>query len=65
MQEVSALALRSNALPTFLREYASLETLSATQVAVVQGSDHEIPYKDPEAIVHAIHGVWTEARHQR
>ena len=28
---------------------------------VVQDSDHMIPYKDPEAIVRAIHSVWTGA----
>jgi pimeloyl-ACP methyl ester carboxylesterase len=114
MQEVSALRLRPNFLPTALREYASLATLSASQVrsagdlgdlplmvltagqatdngssdldgfrkvwldelqpslvklsrrgrqVVVQDSDHEIPYKDPEAIVRAIQSVWAEARH--
>jgi hypothetical protein len=116
MQEVSALRLRPNFLPSVLREYASLPTLSASQVrsagdlgdlplmvltagratddgnsdldafrkawldelqpslvklsrrgrqVVVQDSDHEIPYKDPEAIVRAIQSVWAEARHQR
>jgi pimeloyl-ACP methyl ester carboxylesterase len=115
MQEVSALRLRPNFLPTVLQEYASLPTLSASQVrsagnlgeipltvltagrdahsatgdlhdfrkawldqlqpslvklshrgrqVVVQDSDHEIPYQNPEAIVRAIQSVWTEARHQ-
>jgi pimeloyl-ACP methyl ester carboxylesterase len=32
MREISAMALRPNALPTFLREYALLPTLSAAQV---------------------------------
>jgi pimeloyl-ACP methyl ester carboxylesterase len=31
------------------------------QQVVVQDSDHMIPYKDPEAIVRAIHSVWTGA----
>jgi pimeloyl-ACP methyl ester carboxylesterase len=113
MQEISALALRPNFVPTVLQEYASLPTLSATQVrsagdlgdlplivltagqgngdrrldrfreawlhqlqpslrklsrrgrqVVVPDSDHEIPYRRPEAVVRAIRSVWTEARNQ-
>ena len=29
---------------------------------MVEDSDHEIPYRNPEAIVRAIQTVWTEAR---
>ena len=31
------------------------------QQVLVQDSDHMIPYKDPEAIVRAIHSVWAGA----
>jgi pimeloyl-ACP methyl ester carboxylesterase len=31
---------------------------------VVQDSDHQIPYKDPEAIVRAVQSIWTEARNK-
>ncbi len=115
MQEVSALRLRPDFLPTVLREYALLPILSASQVrsagdlgdlplmvltagqatdngssdsdgfrkawldelqpslrklsrrgrqVIVEDSDHEIPYKDPGAIVRAIQSVLAEARHQ-